>query len=400
MPLTHTDFLQVFQRGIKSKDRRGIGIEKECFLYEKSTGRRLVYAQIRQILEDFVESGYAPVFEKEFLIGCKKEGTSLSLEPGGQFEIAAKPHADLHAAFHEIQEYDTQLDVFLEKYNFFKREVGFEPLWRQEDLSWMPKGRYEIMRNYMPLKGNHGLDMMRRTCTLQANLDYTSEENMAQMMLITNALNPLTSGLFAHSELYEGKPSEYKSFRNFVWQDTDPDRCGLLPFAFSSMRFEDYLDYALDVPMYFVYRNGGYINVAGASFRDFMEGKLAGFEGEYPTLDDFNDQLTVAFPEVRLKQFVEIRGIDASPFAFASAALFVGLLYSDKALTHTLNLIAGWTFEKVQEQYIRIPKGGLSTEEKVIAQEIIKIAQEGLLERGLDEGIYLDPLCVQLKNNH
>ncbi|MBX9977108.1 MAG: glutamate--cysteine ligase [Alphaproteobacteria bacterium] len=397
MTLHYADMLTFFNDGIKAPEKRGIGIESECFLYDKKTGYRLDYDHIRLVLEAFLDHGYTPVFEGGNIIGGKKNGSSLSLEPGGQFELSAKVHKDLHAAHNEISEFKHQLDAILSMYGFFRRDIGFEPLWAQRDLPWMPKGRYAIMRDYMLKKGNHGLDMMRRTCTLQINLDYISEANMAMMMFVSNALNPITSGLFAASPFYEGAPSGYKSFRNFVWQDTDPDRCGLLPFAFKThnlypaMTFDDYVDYLLRVPMYFIYRNG-YINGAGESFLDFMEGKLASYPGHFATTDDFYDQITVPFPEVRLKQFIEIRGIDASPKAFSSAALFVGLFYSETALQKIFNHVKDWTFDTVQAQYLRIPRDGLSKEEWGVAEELYTIAREGLSDRGLGEEIYLTDL--------
>lgn len=397
MTLHRAVMLNYFKDGIKSPKMRGIGIEKECFLYDRTTGRRLHYEQIRPILEVFLGHGYAPVYEGENLIGGKKDGSSISLEPGGQFELSAKVHPTLHDAHKEITAFDHQLDGILMSHDFFKRDIGFEPTWPQSELPWMPKGRYAIMRDYMPEKGRHGLDMMRRTCTLQINLDYTSEANMAAMMFVSNALNPITSGLFAASPFYEGTPSDYKSFRNFVWQDTDPDRCGLLPFAFAkkgsepAMTFSDYLDYLLRVPMYFVYRNG-YINSAGASFLDFIEGKLKEYPGHFATMDDFYDQVSIAFPEVRLKRFIELRGIDASPKAFSSAALFIGLFYSETALQKTLHLIQNWTFDNVQEQYLRIPKDGLSDDEWRLAETLHGIAKDGLMERGQGEDIFLKDL--------
>lgn len=393
MALSQTDLLRVFIDGIKAPEKRSIGIEKECFLYNRSTGKRLVYDEINSVLESFFKLGYSYTFEKETIIGCTKNGINLSLEPGGQFEISTLPHLDLHKAYNEITTFDNQLDVILHQRGFFKREIGFEPLWAQRDLPWMTKERYAIMRRYMPLKGNHGLDMMRRTCTLQINLDYISETNMRQMMFLTHALTPLVSGLFAASPFYEGKFSGYKSFRNFVWQDTDPDRCGLLPFVFNqAMTFEDYLNYLLDVPMYFVYRGGDYIHTAGASFKDFMKGELKEYPGHVAIMDDFYDQMTVAFPEVRLKKYIEIRCIDASPIAFAAAALFVGLLYCNSSLERALNFVSDWTFSKVQDQYVRIPREGLSKREWCIAEQIYAMAWDGLKERRLGEEKFLEPL--------
>lgn len=398
MTLEIAQLRDVFVQGCKSKDDRGIGIEREHFLYSRESLKRLTYPQISKVFEEFIKLGWEGKYEGDHVIGAKKDGTSLSIEPGGQFEISAKVHKNLHDAFHEIEAFEQALEGILKKHNFFKLDLGFEPLWRQDDLTWMPKGRYDIMRNYMPTRGHHGHDMMRRTATLQVNLDYTSEENMTRMMRVSQAIHPIISGLFANSPFYEGKLSEYKSFRNRVWLDTDPDRCGLLPFVHKKgMGFEAYLQYLLDIPMYFIYRDGKYINAAGKSFRDFIKGDLDVYKGA-ATMDDFYDQMTIAFPEARLKTFIEIRGIDASPHAFASGALYTGLFYDDEAFEKVYNLIQDWSFDEIEKLYHDVPKDGLfrhAIHEKSLwdwAKEIYELAEEGLLNRGLGEEIYLAPL--------
>lgn len=406
MVLDQRTLKDIFIKGAKPKASRGIGIEREHFLYDKKTLKRLTHPQISQIFKEFELLGWELVYEKENIIGAKKDGSSLSIEPGGQFEISAKVHQNLHTAWNEIELFEEDLSGILSKLDFFKMDIGFEPLWRQDDLTWMPKGRYNIMRAYMVTRGHHGHDMMRRTCTLQVNLDYTSEENMVQMMRVAQAIHPIISGLFSNSPFYEGRLSGYKGFRNFVWLDTDPDRCGLLPFVHKDgMGFERYLSYLLDIPMYFIYRNGSYINAAGKNFRDFMDGHLDVYEGS-ATLNDFYDQMTIAFPEVRLKTFIEIRGIDAGPDAFASSALYTGLFYDDIAFEKIVHLTKDWTFEQIEKLYYTVPREGLS--ENAIqdmslwhaAEEILNIAREGLQQRGLGEEIYLKPIEQTITNRY
>lgn len=392
MTLTRSDMLNVFIQGIKKPEDVGIGLEREHFLYDRATKKRLTYPQIRQVFEGFLSLGWQGKYENENVIAATKDGSSLTIEPGGQFELSAKVHKNLHDAYSEMDQFENDLQTILDKLNFFKLDIGFEPFWRQEDLTWMPKGRYEIMKAYMSTKGKLGHDMMRRTATLQFNLDYTSEQNMAQMMRVCQAIHPYMAGLFAASPFYEGKLSSHQSLRNAVWQDTDPDRCGLLPFVHTdAMSFESYLDYLLNVPMYFIYRDG-YINAAGRSFKDFIEGNLSDIYQGKATLDDFYDQLTVAFPEVRLKRYVEVRGIDASPLAYISAALYVGLLYDQKSLQELDQLTKEWSFEAIQKKYLDIPKNGLSSADWDIIEKIYSLSEKGLINRGLNEESYLLPL--------
>jgi len=392
MRLQKKDLIDFFVHGIKQTENRGIGIEKECFLYDGTTHGRLDYPDIRTLIQGFVEKGWTGVFEGEYLIGATKDNASISLEPGGQFELSGKVHPSLVDAKTEVDAFDNTLQELLDQKNFKSICIGFEPFWKQDDLSWMPKGRYEIMRTYMPKVGGDGLDMMRRTSTLQVNLDYTSEENMVQMMRLTQLLHPLLAALFAASPFYEGEPSGYQSFRNFVWQDTDKDRCGLLDFVFQDdFGFERYVEYLLDVPMYFVYRKG-YIDASGLSFRDFMGGSLKACPGEFPTMDDFKDQMSIAFPEVRLKTFIEIRGIDASPVAFAAAAFWVGLLYHQPSLEKSLAL-AEPLLKTLKEDYVSLPKEGLTKESQwELAESLCDIAERGLESRKKGEGVYLEAL--------
>ena len=423
--LTRRALKNVFVKGEKHSLEKGMGIERECFLYKKDTKRRLDYNAIENLLKDYVtqDQSYAitPVYEQGHIIGAtlmapkvhdqfsslyqgnspnRYRQTALSLEPGGQFEIATRVHHNLHDAYAELCHVDEILAQLCERYGFFRKDMGFEPTWAQKDLSWMPKGRYKIMRDYMPHVGTHGLDMMRRTCTLQINLDYENEQNMADMMFVAHALTPLAGALFAASPFYEGSMSPYKSYRHYVWQHTDKKRSGLIPAAFNihngrpSMRYDDYVEYLLSVPMYFIYRNG-YQDYAGKSFLDFMNGEFFEDVG-IATLDDFYDHMTVAFPEVRLKTFLEMRCIDASPVAFSASAFFVGLLYSSTSLQSSIDYIVHdlcWDYETVRRQYHDFPKKGLGDGEWEVAKTFLDLAKKGLKHRSLGEEKYLEDLA-------
>jgi len=284
--------------------------------------------------------------------------------------------------------------------------LGFDPTSRRDEVPWMPKGRYRIMRDYMPKKGQLGLDMMLRTCTVQTNLDYETEADMVKKFRVGLALQPVAVALFANSPFVEGQPTEFHSYRSFVWTHTDPDRCGTLPFVFENgFGFERYVDYMLDVPMYFVYRDGAYIDASGQSFRDFLAGRLPALPGELPLIGDWADHLTTAFPEVRLKTFLEMRGADGGPWRRLCAlpAFWLGLLYDRAALDAASDLVADWTEAEREAMLHDVPRMGLDTPHRSrtvrdIALEVLDIAREGLHRRsrrdlaGEDETHFLDPL--------
>ena len=297
-----------------------IGTEHEKFAYDLRNLRPLPYEGmpgIKALLEGMLRFDWEPVLEGENVIALKAaDGASVTLEPGGQFELSGAAVETLHQTCNEVNTHLTQVKEVCKEIGAGMIGLGFNPKWRREDIHWMPKGRYRIMRAYMPTRGQLGLDMMLRTCTVQVNLDFDSEADMVKKMRVGVALQPVATALFAASPFSEGKPNGYLSYRSHIWTDTDPDRCGMLDFVFEDgFGFERYVDYLLDVPMYFVYREGAYIDVAGKSFRDFMAGKLAGFEGQHPTLKDWEDHMSTAFPEVRLKTFLEMRGADGGPWA-------------------------------------------------------------------------------------
>ncbi len=333
-------------------------------------------------------------------------GGTISLEPGGQLELSGAPLKTIHETEQELRQHLSQVGGVARALGIGFIGLGFTPKWTLAELPLVPKERYRIMMRYMPKRGGHGLDMMFRTATVQVNVDFGSEADMVRKLRVGLALQPVATALFANSPFTEGKPNGFQSYRAEIWRDTDPDRTGMLPFAFEDgMGFERYVDYALAVPMYFVYRDDRYIDVAGASFRDFMAGKLETLPGVRATMDDWVDHLTTLFPEVRLKRFLEMRGADAGPFPLLLAlpALWAGLLYDKTALDEAASLIAGWTAEERQTMRDQVGRLGLATPFRgrtlrEVAREVLAIAEGGLLRRarlnenGEDETRALAPL--------
>ena len=339
--------------------------------------------------------------EKECIIGAVKDGQSVTLEPGGQFELSGAPLANLHQTCSEVHSHLYQVKTVCKELGVAFLGLGFQPKWSVEETPVMPKGRYRVMKAYMPTVGTRGLDMMFRTCTIQVNLDFSDERDMVRKFRTSLALQPVATALFANSPFCDGKPSGKKSLRSAVWEDTDPDRTGTLAWVFEDgFGFERYAEYVLDVPMYFVYRDGTYHDVTGESFRDFMEGRLPQFPGEFPTLDDWEQHLTTCFPEVRLKRYMEMRGADGGPWGSICAlpALWVGLLYDRKALDDAEALVSDWTSE--EREYLRtaVTQDALQTPFRDgtvqdVAIEMVRIAKEGLTRRGCNEENFVDGLA-------
>ena len=387
-----------------------VGTEHEKFVFRRADLKRVPYDGpdgIRALLHGMTRFGWKPVIEHGNVIALENDARcSITLEPGGQFELSGAPLETIHQTCEEVHEHLRQVREVCDELGLGMVGLGFDPTSRREDIGWMPKGRYVIMGNYMPKKGQLGLDMMLRTCTVQANLDYESEADMVKKFRTSLALQPAVVALFANSPFVEGKPTAFRSYRSFVWTHTDPDRCGTLPFVFEpGFGFERYVDYLLDVPMYFVYRDGNYIDASGQSFRDFMAGRLPAFPGELPQLHDWADHVTTAFPEVRLKTFLEMRGADGGPWRRLCAlpALWVGLLYDGTALDAAADLVADWTEAEREAMRRDVPRLGLDTPHRSrtlrdIALEMLEIAREGLHRRarrslaGEDETHFLDNL--------
>ncbi|ABI56556.1 glutamate--cysteine ligase [Alkalilimnicola ehrlichii MLHE-1] len=395
--------------GCKPPEDWRIGTEHEKFVFHRGDLSPVPYQGERgigQFLARLQRFGWAPVHEGEHIIALKKDKGSITLEPGGQLELSGAPLENIHQSCREVQEHLRQVDEVARELDLGMIGLGFHPTARREDIPWMPKGRYAVMRNYMPKVGTLGLDMMLRTCTVQVNLDFSSERDMVHKFRVGLALQPLATALFANSPFVEGRPSGLLSYRSHVWTDTDNDRCGMLPFVFDEgMSFERYVEHVLDVPMYFVYRDGRYIDVAGQSFRDFMCGRLPGLPGEYPRMSDWEDHLSTLFPEVRMKRFIEMRGADGGPWGRLCAlpAFWVGLLYSDRALDEALQLIADWSVEEISALREQVPREGLATRFRggtlrEVALEVLAISRRGLADRawldrrGRDEAHFLDLL--------
>nr|AAL61610.1 gamma-glutamylcysteine synthetase [Allium cepa] len=393
-PLTKDDLVAYLASGCKTKDKWRIGTEHEKFGFQINTLRPMTYEQIAYLLNGIAERfDWEKVMEGDYVIGLKQGKQSISLEPGGQFELSGAPLETLHQTCAEVNSHLYQVKAVAEEMGIGFLGAGFQPKWGLKDIPIMPKGRYEIMRNYMPKVGSMGLDMMFRTCTVQVNLDFSSESDMVRKFRAGLSLQPIATAIFANSPFTEGKPNGFLSKRSHIWTDTDNNRSGMLPFVFKdSFGFEQYVDYALDVPMYFVYRNKKYIDCSGLSFRDFMKGKLSPVPGELPTLNDWENHLTTIFPEVRLKRYLEMRGADGGPWRRLCAlpAFWVGLLYDDIALQSVIEITADWTREERDMLRRKVPVTGLKTPFrdgllKHVAEDVLKLAQGGLERRGYKE---------------
>jgi glutamate--cysteine ligase len=411
---TVEDLVAFLAAGAKPKSRWRIGTEHEKFPFRISDLGPLPYddaqgagrASVRALLEGLQRFGWQGVYEDGKLIALTQNGEAVTLEPGGQVELSGAPLETVHQTCDEVHTHLAQVQAVGGELGFGMLGLGFQPKWPLAAIPQMPKGRYAIMRAYMPKRGKLGLDMMFRTCTVQVNLDFEGEADMVKKLRVGLNLQPVITALYANSPFVEGKPSGFLSYRSFAWAETDPDRTGMLPFAFEDgMGFERYAAYALDVPMYFVYRQGRYIDVSGHSFRDFLAGKLAPLPGEKPSLRDWADHLTTLFPEVRLKSFLEMRGADGGPWARLCAlpAFWVGLLYETSALDAAWDLCKGWDNALRERLRAEVPKLGLNAKignRKLaeIARELLEIASLGLIRRrrlsgsGKDESYFLEPL--------
>src|SRR6478735_3046691 len=407
---SRADLLSAFEAGAKPPERWRIGTEHEKFVYRIADHRAPAYDEpggIRDLLSGLTEYGWAPIIENGNVIALAGVDGNISLEPAGQFELSGAALENLHQTCAEAARHLDQCKAVGERLGLGFLGIGMWPDKTRGELPIMPKGRYAIMLNYMPKVGTLGLDMMLRTCTIQVNLDYSSEPDMVKKFRVGLALQPVATALFANSPFTEGKPNGYKSFRSHIWEDTDPDRTGMLPFVFEDgFGYERYCDYALNVPMYFVYRDGQYIEVAGESFRAFLDGKLPQLPGEKPRLTDWTDHLSTAFPEVRLKSFLEMRGADGGRWSKICAlpALWVGLLYDDVALNAAWELVKHWTIQEREKLRHDVPKTALDAltpdgeTMREFAGRVLDVAAGGLTRRaklnsaGDNEGGFLDPL--------
>lgn len=386
------DLVAHLASGEKPKAAWRLGTEHEKFVYRTSDLKPPSYFEpngIRALLKGLERFGWQPVVEGDNVIALQQGMASISLEPAGQFELSGAPLETLHQTCSEVGAHLQQCRTVGEELGLGFLGLGFTPIDRRDEMPVMPKGRYAIMMRHMPRVGSLGLDMMQRTCTVQVNLDYATEADMVQKFRTSLALQPIATALFANSPFSEGKPNGFLSYRSHIWTDTDPQRTGMLGFVFEDgFSYERYVDYMLDVPMYFVYRDGTYIDAAGQSFRDFMAGALPALPGELPTLSDWKDHLSTAFPEVRLKSYLEMRGADSGPWARICAlpALWVGLLYDQAALDAAWDLVKHWTPAEQQALRDAVPRLGLKAEiagrsVRDVARDVLRIADAGLKAR-------------------
>lgn len=384
-----------------------IGFYRESLTPVPYEGERGIAALLKGVSDTF---GWEPVTENQQVIAlkdpCCEQGGTITLEPGGQFELSGAPVENIHQTAREVSDHLAQVRAVGEQLGIGFLAIGFSPKWRLEETPHMPKNRYVIMRAHMPRVGRLGLDMMYRSATVQVNLDFSDEADMVRKLRVGLALQPVATAIFANSPFADGKPNGFLSYRSEVWRHTDPARTGMMPFAFDQgMGFERYVDYALDVPMYFVKRGDTYHDVTGASFRDFMAGRLDALPGERATIGDWSDHLTTLFPEVRLKHFLEMRGADSGPRPRLCAlpALWTGLLYDKASLDAAWDLVKDWTAEERESMRQTVPRQGLKAPFRSgtvgdIAKTIFRLAREGLEARarlddfGHSEAEFLEPI--------
>lgn len=389
----HEQLAEYLAEGCKPREDWRIGTEHEKFGYCKDSlkplpydGERSIHAVLSGLRDRY---GWAPVEEGGKLIGLQKDGANVSLEPGGALELSGAPLETIHQTCDEVNEHLKEVKSIADEIGVGFIGLGAAPTWSHEEMPLMPKGRYKLMDAYQSRVGTTGTTMMRRTCTVQVNLDFGSEADMVQKMRVALALQPVATALFANSPFFENKPNGMKSYRSWVWRHMDAARTGMLPFVFDEgFGFEAWAEYALDVPMYFVYRDGKYVDALGQSFRDFLKGELPALPGEKPTLSDWADHLTTAFPEARLKKFIEMRGADGGPWRRLCAlpAFWVGLMYDQGALDAAWDLVKDWTAP--QREALRVAAADQGLQGKVdgidmhdLARQVVDIAEAGLKAR-------------------
>lgn len=397
--------------GCKPPEQWHIGTEQEKFVFHWNDLRPAAYDEpggIRELLEGMTRNGWEPIYENDQPIALNRDSASITLEPAGQVELSGEQLKTVHQSCCEVNGHLREVRAVAEELGVGLLGIGFHPTATRDEMPWMPKERYGIMRRYMPKVGSLGLDMMTRTCGVQVSLDFASEADMVRKLRVSLALQPIATALFANSPFTDGRPSGYLSHRAHIWTDTDPNRCGLPQYVFEDgMGFERHVEHALDVPMYFVKRRGHLIDVAGQSFRDFLAGQLPGLPGEYPTLADWEDHLTTLFPEARLKRYIEQRGADAGPWnrLCALPAFWTGLLYDGPTLDAAEQLIADWPHAELVNLLPAVTEHGLQARingrrVQEIAQDVVALAQQGLKNRacldsnGNDESHFLDDLAA------
>ncbi|UZD90209.1 glutamate--cysteine ligase [Cognatishimia activa] len=414
----HEQLAEYLEAGCKPREDWRIGTEHEKFGFCQDSLNPLPYEGERSILavlEGLRDGhGWAPVHEGDKLIGLEKDGANVSLEPGGQLELSGAPLQSIHETCDEVNAHLRDVKDIADKIGVKFIGLGAAPIWTHEQMPVMPKGRYKLMTDYMDRVGTMGKYMMYRTCTVQVNLDFGSEADMVQKLRVALALQPVATALFANSPFFDGKVNGHKSWRSRVWRDLDSARTGMLPFVFEEgFGFERWVQYALDVPMYFVYRDGKYVDALGMSFRDFLKGELPALPGETPTLSDWADHLTTAFPEARIKKFMEMRGADGGPWRRLCAlpAFWVGLMYDQSSLDAAWDLVKGWDAETRENLRVAASEQGLQAEVAGLkmhdlAREVVAMSEAGLKARAIpgagglipDETHFLNALKESLES--
>ena len=393
-----------------------IGTEHEKFGFRLDDLRPPEYdgeRGIRALLNGMTRFGWAPITEDGNVIALARDGGSITLEPAGQLELSGGQVATVHDTCCEVSCHLKEVRTVADELGLGFLGMGFQPKWKRDEMPWMPKGRYAIMRRYMPKVGSLGLDMMTRTCTVQVNLDFADDTDMIKKFRVSLALQPIATALFADSPFTEGKPNGYLSYRSHIWTDTDANRTGMLDFVFDDgFGFERYVDYLLGVPMYFVHRNDRYIDCAGLSFQDFLHGKMSALPGEVPTMRDWSDHMTTSFPEVRLKKYLEMRGADGGPWnrLCALPAFWVGLLYDSTALDAAWDLVKDFSMSERHALRDGVPRHALKLPFRTgtvrdLALRALEIAGNGLARRaklnasGASEAVFLEPLIEFAESN-
>lgn len=409
-PIESFDQLAAYmESGSKPADQWRIGTEHEKFGFLTDSHAPLPYdgpRSVRALLEGLRDRfGWEPVEEQGHIIGLQRNGANVSLEPGGQFELSGAPLATIGETAAEFDSHMAEVRQVADPMGVGFLGLGAAPDWTHEQMDRMPKGRYRLMTDYMGQVGTHGTQMMYRTSTVQVNLDFESEADMVKKLRVSLALQPVATALFASSPFFEGKPNGHKSWRSRIWRGLDDSRTGMLPFVFQDgMGFQAYVDWVLDAPMYFVYRDGKYINALGQSFRDFLKGKLPALPGELPTLSDWADHLTTVFPEARVKKFIEMRGADMGSRAYTLAlpAFWVGLMYDNTALDAAWDLVKGFDAETREGLRVGASVSALAAEAGGVkmadlARAAVGLSHAGLAARGHGEEAFLAPLVDSLK---
>tara|TARA_R110002096_G_scaffold47539_66_gene126965 strand:+ start:4600 stop:5946 length:1347 start_codon:yes stop_codon:yes gene_type:complete len=409
-PIESFDQLAAYmESGCKPADQWRIGTEHEKFGFLTDSHLPIPYEgprSVRALLEGLRDGfGWAPVTEQGHLIGLERHGANISLEPGGQFELSGAPLATIGETAAELDNHLAEVRSVADRLKIGFLGMGAAPEWSHDQMDRMPKGRYRLMTDYMGHVGTHGTQMMYRTSTVQVNLDFGSEADMVQKMRVALALQPVATALFASSPFFEGRPNGHKSWRSRIWRGLDGSRTGMLPFVFEDgMGFQRYVDWVLDVPMYFVYRDGKYINALGQSFRAFLKGELPALPGEKPTLSDWADHMTTVFPEARVKKYIEMRGADmgSRDYTLALPAFWVGLMYDPTALAAAWDLVKGLDTETREALRVGASVSGLQAEAggtKLLdlARASVGLSHAGLAARGRGEEAYLAPLVDSLE---